>query len=144
MKSTNTIIGLISTINEKSSQYINEELKRNNITDIINSHGTIFSLLYMNEGRLTINKIVSKTGKRKSTITDMVKKLEKLGYISKEKNKQDARITEIVLTENGWKFKESFKEISDNLLAKTYFDFTDEEKELLVSLLRKVKRNFEK
>ncbi|MDP0488053.1 MAG: MarR family transcriptional regulator [Fusobacterium sp. JB021] len=144
MKSTNTIIGLISTINEKSSQYINEELKRNNITDIINSHGTIFSLLYMNEGRITINKIVSKTGKRKSTITDMVKKLEKLGYISKEKNKQDARITEIVLTENGWKFKESFKEISDNLLAKTYFDFTDEEKELLVSLLRKVKRNFEK
>lgn len=144
MKSTNTIIGLISTINEKSSQYINEELKRNDITDIINSHGTIFSLLYMNEGRITINKIVSKTGKRKSTITDMVKKLEKLGYISKEKNKQDARITEIVLTENGWKFKESFKEISDNLLAKTYFDFTDEEKELLVSLLRKVKRNFEK
>ncbi|MFK4784667.1 MarR family winged helix-turn-helix transcriptional regulator [Fusobacterium sp. MFO224] len=144
MKSTNTIIGLISTINEKSSQYINEELKRNNITDIINSHGTIFSLLYMNEGRITINEIVSKTGKRKSTITDMVKKLEKLGYISKEKNKKDARITEIVLTDSGWKFKESFKEISNNLLAKTYFDFTEEEKETLVSLLRKVKRNFKK
>ncbi|WP_163468807.1 MarR family winged helix-turn-helix transcriptional regulator [Fusobacterium sp. IOR10] len=142
MNNTKTIIGLISIINEKSSQYINEELRRKEIKNIINSHGTIFSLLYGSKGRITINEIVSKTGKRKSTITDMVKKLEKLGYISKEKNKDDARIIEITLTESGWKFKESFKEISNNLLDKTYFDFTEEEKELLVTLLRKVRKNF--
>lgn len=142
MNNTKTIIGLISTINEKSSQYINGELRRKEIKNIINSHGTIFSLLYGNKGRITINEIVHKTGKRKSTITDMVKKLEKLEYVSKEKNKTDARVTEIILTDSGWKFKETFKEISNNLLDKTYSNFTEEEKDLLIKLLLKVNKNF--
>lgn len=144
MKNKNIIIGLISTISEKSSQYINDELRKNGVVDIINSHGTIFSLLYLNKGRITINQIVNKTGKRKSTITDMVKKLEKLGYIIKEKNNDDARITEIVLTDKGWQFKDLFKDISDKLLDTTYFNFTEEEKQTLTDLLFKVKTNFEK
>ena len=139
---TNIVIGIISNIREKSAQFINEQLKKKEISGLINSHGTILSAMYDNDGIMTMNEIAKFIGKRKSTVTDMVKKLEKLNYISRKKSDRDARVIEVTLTEKGWNFKKTFKEISTELLEKTYTDFTEEEKEILMKLLLKIRKNF--
>ena len=138
---TDVVIGVISNIRERSAQLINEELRNRGIEGLINSHGTVLSAMYDNDGKMTMNGIARFVGKRKSTITDMVKKLEKLGYVKREKSREDARVIEVSLTEQGWKFKEVFREISEKLLEKTYAGFTQEEKEVLMGLLIKVRKN---
>ena len=91
-----------------------------------------------------MNEIGKIIGKKKSTLTDLVRKLTELGYITREKSEKDSRVIEISLTEKGWQFKTLFEEISDNLLEKTYKDFTQEEKETLVLLLNKIRKNYQK
>lgn len=139
---TDIVIGLISNIREKSAHFINDQLKERDTEELINSYGTILSILYDNNGRITMNNIGKLTGKKKSTLTDMIKKLVTLGYINRDKCPEDARSIEISLTDKGWAFQPTFKEISTNLLEKAYYGFTEEEKELLVSLLVKIKKNF--
>ncbi len=139
---TDIVIGIISNIREKSAQFINEELRNLEVEGLINSHGTILSAMYDNDGKMTMNGIAKFVGKRKSTITDMVKKLEKLGYVAREKSKKDARVIEVTLTEKGWSFKATFKKVSGKLLEKTYEGFTEEEKQELMRLLLKIRKNF--
>jgi len=139
---TDVVIGVISNIREKSAQFINEELKNQGVEGLINSHGTVLSAMYDNDGKMTMNGIAKFVGKRKSTITDMVKKLEKLGYVSREKSREDARVIEVSLTEKGWEFRETFKKVSKKLLDKTYEGFSKEEKEVLMGLLFKIRKNF--
>ncbi len=139
---TDVVIGVISNIREKSAQFINKELKDRGVEGLINSHGTVLSAMYDNDGKMTMNGIARFVGKRKSTITDMVRKLEKLGYVSREKSREDARVIEVTLTEKGWEFRDTFKEISRELLDKTYGGFTEEEKEVLMGLLFKIRKNF--
>ncbi len=139
---TDVVIGIISNIREKSARYINTELKNREIEGLINTHGTLLSTMYDNDGKMTMNGIAKYIGKRKSTVTDLVKKLEKLGYIERNKSKIDARVIEVTLTEKGWDFKTTFKEISSGLLEKTYEDFSEEEKEQLINLLLKIRKNF--
>ncbi len=139
---TDVVIGVISNIREKSAQFINKELKDRGVEGLINSHGTVLSAMYDNDGKMTMNGIARFVGKRKSTITDMVRKLEKLGYVSREKSREDARVIEVTLTEKGWEFRDTFKEISRELLDKTYGGFTEKEKEVLMGLLFKIRKNF--
>ncbi len=137
------VVGLISNIREKSAQFINNQLREKGVEGLINSHGTILSILYDYDGKITMNEIGKIIGKKKSTLTDLIRKLVELGYITREKSEKDSRVVEITLTEKGWEFKPLFEEISDNLLEKTYKDFTEEEKETLMLLLNRIRKNYQ-
>lgn len=137
------VVGLISSIREKSAQYINSQLREKEIEGLINSHGTILSILYDYDGKITMNEIGKIIGKKKSTLTDLIRKLVELDYITREKSEKDSRAVEINLTEKGWKFKPLFEEISNNLLEKTYKNFSEEEKETLMRLLNKIRKNYQ-
>lgn len=137
------VVGLISNIREKSAQFINNQLREKGVEGLINSHGTILSILYDYDGKITMNEIGKIIGKKKSTLTDLIKKLVELGYITREKSEKDSRVVEITLTKKGWQFKPLFEEISENLLEKTYKDFTEEEKETIMLLLNKIRKNYQ-
>ena len=137
------VVGLISNIREKSARVINNQLREKGVEGLINSHGTILSILYDYDGKITMNEIGKIIGKKKSTLTDLIKKLVELGYITREKSEKDSRVVEITLTEKGWQFKPLFEEISENLLEKTYKDFTEEEKETIMLLLNKIRKNYQ-
>jgi DNA-binding MarR family transcriptional regulator len=78
----------------------------------------------------------------KSTVTQLVEKLLKSGYVTKEGDLDDKRISYIVLTEKGLRIKNDFKEISENVIREFFKDFTKEETESLLSLLDRVISNF--
>jgi DNA-binding MarR family transcriptional regulator len=56
-------------------------------------------------GSPTISEIASVMGFSKPSVTDAVKKLEKLGFVTKERSTQDRRVVHVKLTEKGQKLK---------------------------------------
>jgi MarR family transcriptional regulator, organic hydroperoxide resistance regulator len=54
----------------------------------------------------------------------------------------DGRCTYVVLTDKGRAVKKDFDMISGRLIDKAYKGFTEEEKEILVQGLEKMRRNF--
>ena len=70
------------------------------------------------------------------TLTPLLKHLEKDGYITRERSKQDERITVIRITDKGNELKDKCKDIPLNLASKST-DFDKEEAKQLYRLLYK-------
>ena len=80
--------------------------------------------------------------KDKSTATALIKKLEKEGYIQKEKSDKDSRVTFVSLTEKGNAYAQTASDISHTLIDTCYKGFSEKEKRSLYELLCKVEANF--
>ena len=131
------ILSLISKIHEKGHRFIIEELKNNGAEGLVPSHGDILVCLYKN-GKMTMKDIANSIHRTKPTVTVLVDKLEKLGYLKREASVEDNRSTNIVLTQKGEDFKVIFEKISKELNKMLYKNLSPEESELIEKLLRKV------
>ncbi len=137
------IVYFISKTKKKMLNFIEKQLQENRLDDLIPSHGNILTALYENDGQLTMKQIAQIIGKDKSTITPLVNKLVDLGYITKEKNEIDKRVTYIILTEKGKQIEAKFKIISSEVAVTAYKGFSTEEKEVFLRLLKKLNNNFD-
>lgn len=142
-KYRNYIIGYISTTRKKYQNFLEKELKEHNIQNIVPSHGSILSVLYQNNGKLTMKEIAKLIRRDKSTVTSLCNKLVSFGYIKKEKCEQDKRVTYIILTQKGIDIRPEFEEISKKLIDTAYKGFSKEEEETFFYLLNKMKKNFD-
>lgn len=131
------ILSLISKIHEKGHRFIIEELKNNGAEGLVPSHGDILFCLYKN-GKMTMKDIANCIHRTKPTVTVLVDKLEKLGYLKREPSDEDNRCTYIVLAKKGEDFKVIFEKISEKLNEMLYKNLSPEESELIEKLLRKV------
>lgn len=131
------ILSLISKIHEKGNRFIIEELKNNGAEGLVPSHGDILVCLYKNS-KMTMKDIANCIHRTKPTVTVLVDKLEKLGYLKREASDKDSRCTYIVLTQKGEDFQTTFEKISKNLNEMLYKNLSPEESELIEKLLRKV------
>ncbi|MEK6646195.1 MAG: MarR family transcriptional regulator [Candidatus Firestonebacteria bacterium] len=136
----NNIISLISQVREKANKFLVKEMHGKNIKGLVTSHGDIIFSLF-EESKLTMKDLKGKTGKDKSTVTALVDKLEKLGFVKKNKSLDDARITYITLTEKGLTLKPKLIEISEKLFNSAYKGIADKEVELVNNVLIKIKKN---
>ncbi|GAA0178812.1 MarR family transcriptional regulator [Clostridium sediminicola] len=136
------IVYFISRTKKKMMEFIENKLWDEDLTDLIPSHGNILTALYENDGKLTMKEIARRIGKDKSTVTPLVKKLLNLGYIEKRKCQQDKRITYIILTDKGREIEIKYKNISMEVYETAYKGFSQEEKEIFLSLLKKMNTNF--
>ena len=131
------MLSLVSKIHEKGNRFIIEELKNNGAEGLVPSHGDILVCLYKN-GKMTMKDIANSIHRTKPTVTVLIDKLEKLGYLKREDSDEDSRSTNIVLTQKGEDFKVIFEKISNELNKMLYKNFSPEESELIEKLLRKV------
>ena len=74
------------------------------------------------------------------TLTPLLKKLEKEGYVTRERSKEDERITIVSITEKGMDLKEKCKDIPLKL-AQSSTSLSDEESKQLYHLLYKFLEN---
>ena len=81
--------------------------------------------------------------KQKTTITESINRLVKLGYLTKAQCISDRRVTYVSLTEKSKAFKRDFDEISAELKEKVYKGFSEEEQQQLVDLLNRAIENFD-
>ncbi|WFD08998.1 MarR family winged helix-turn-helix transcriptional regulator [Tepidibacter hydrothermalis] len=136
-------ISYISTTRKKYQNFLEKELKEHNIQNIVPSHGSILSVLYRNNGKLTMKEIAKLIRRDKSTVTSLCNKLVSFGYIKKEKCEKDKRVTYISLTQKGIDIRPEFEEISKKLIDTAYKGFTKEEEDMFFYLLNKLKKNFD-
>lgn len=137
------LIALSSRLAEKANKFIIAELKKYDLSDIAPSHGDILSLLF-DGNAYEMSEIAKKIHRTKPTVTVLVEKLEKSGYVQRIKSDTDARFTNVSLTEKGFALKPIFEEISARLNALAYAGLREEEAMLLEILLEKAIVNFEK
>lgn len=136
------ILYFISRTKRKMITFIEQKLKEQSLEDIAPSYGNILTVLFNNNGKLNMKEISKLIGKDKSTVTALVNKLIKLGYVKKEKSLLDKRVTYILITEQGQNIEEKYRLISKELYERAYNNFSEEEKETLLNLLKKLNHNF--
>ena len=130
-------LSLISRIHEKGNRFIIEQLNANGVKELVPSHGDILAILYHHK-KLTMKDIAEKIHRTKPTVTVLIDKLEKLGFVKREKSTEDSRVTYILLTEKSEKFKPLFEKISKDLNKMLYKNLSQNEAELLDNLLEKM------
>ncbi len=130
-------ISLISKIRAKANRRIEQEMSARGIEGIATSHGDILYALF-HTPKLTMAEIAQKIGRDKSTVTALVDKLVKLGYVTKERSPEDSRVIHVTLTSKGTELMPVFEEISQEIIKIFYQNITEAEKEQLVKTLEKV------
>ena len=134
------IIFLIGRIQYKANRFLSREMKAHHVKGLAPSHGEILGSL-MARGPLPMSEIGRIIDKDKSTITALVNKLIKRGYVEKKSEPADSRISLVALTRKGMALKPHFQLIAQRLRAQSYNGITDDERETLVSLLTKLNTN---
>jgi len=138
----NNVIALASRITEKAHRLIIRELEARGINGIVPSHGGILGHLFTGE-KYTMKDLAEKIHRTKPTVTVLIDKLVNLGYVTKEKSREDSRVTFISLTEKGLELKPNFIEISESVNAIVYKDLSDEEAEYIEAMLGRINRNLD-
>jgi DNA-binding MarR family transcriptional regulator len=140
MKSDNTIY-LISRIKEAASVFIVSELEKLGMKGIVPSHGDIIATLIKHE-ELTMTEIAKNINRDRSTVTTLIKKLNKIGVTTTKKNEEDQRSSLVYLTTKGKELEEGFRIISERLYDIQFEEVNKEEEENFRCVLEKMNNNF--
>jgi DNA-binding MarR family transcriptional regulator len=138
---TRHLIALIARIREKANKFLLNELKQHGIEGIAPSHGDILTTLYHHK-TVTMAELAGRIHRDKSTVTVLVEKLVKLGYVEKMKDPADRRVTNLCLTETGKALEPVFEKISKKLISTAYQGFSTFEQEILIRLLERIQQNW--
>ena len=128
---------LISRIREKANRLLIRELGNHNLMGIVPSHGDILVSLFL-QPRITMKRLAEMIDRDKSTVTTLVNKLVRLGYVEKTADSTDNRVTLVSLTPKGRSLKPVFLDISLKLQESVYKNLTRREKGTLIDLLAKI------
>ena len=94
----NSLYSYLSRAHQRSRIFMDEELRKKGITDLGYSHIRIMIVLYVFK-TLSMKEITEKISKDKSTVTILVNKLEKKGYVRKRVCSKDRRVMHLELGE---------------------------------------------
>ncbi|MHC1790431.1 MarR family winged helix-turn-helix transcriptional regulator [Solidesulfovibrio sp.] len=137
---TDHVVSLISRVRERANARIVAQLKRRGHPDLAPSHGAILATLYAG-GPVPMGALARSIGRKKNTLTVLVRKLESAGYVCRQASPSDSRVALIALTAKGEGFRKDFQEISDTLLAAVWGTMEDASKEALVVGLERLLAN---
>lgn len=120
------------------------ETRQQGIDEVTVMHGWILGFLYENpDGDIFQKDIETEFSIARSTVTCIVKLMEKKGYIIRESVASDARLKKLVLTELGKQIHEQHISHIDILEAQCRRNITPEELEVFLTVVGKLKRNLE-
>ena len=97
-------------------------LKQYNI-EINSAQGRIMFVLWQNDG-ISINELAKKTHLKKSTLTSMLDRLQKMGYIKRQRSKKDRRKILINRTEKDKAMEKKYIEVSEEMTRLYYKGFS--------------------
>ncbi|MBY0021585.1 MarR family transcriptional regulator [Paenibacillus polymyxa] len=137
----NNAAALVGTIRDSINKLIVSELESYGVEGIVPTHGGILMFLYQMDG-LSIKELTQKIARQQPTVTVLIDKLVKLGYVERKKEREDSRLTLIYLTEKGKELEPIFETISYKLKETIYGGLKDEEQKQLEYLLEHVKNRF--
>jgi DNA-binding MarR family transcriptional regulator len=145
MKRKNTLGFQIKTLdNLFFRNMIAYETSQKDMDEVTVMHGWILGFLNENADRDIFQKdIETEFSIARSTVTSIVKLMEKKGYICRESVEQDGRLKRLVLTEKGCKIHEQHIGYIDLLEERCKRNIAPEEMEVFLAVAEKLKQNLE-
>lgn len=120
-------------------------VKESGLDELTVMHGWIIAYLYQNLEREIYQKdIESRFSIGRSTVTNILKLMEKKGYLLREPVDRDARLKRLRLTETGIQLHEDTQHLIELLDEKTIQGISQEELEVFTQVVYKLKQNIEK
>jgi len=116
---TDMVIDRIARIRERANAFVIAELTRRGVTGLVPSHGSILARLYR-QGGLPMGRLATLIGRKKNTVTTLVRKLVAAGYVVCEKDPADSRVVMVRPTEKAKAFRPVFEAISRDLLVRVW------------------------
>lgn len=113
--------------------------------DLSEAKFSIMMLLsYENEMILSPSELAGKTGSKKSTISGVIKGMEKRNLIRRKEIPNDKRTNYVQLTHEGLELLKNFLPDNYKLVSKVFNVFTKEEKKQFYELSNKLKNHLER
>lgn len=137
----NTLFSYISRARNCGEVFIDEELRAKGIEGLAYSHIRIIIILNI-YGKLSMKEVSEKISKDKSTVTSLVNKLERLGYVKKSICEKDKRVTFLELEDKSEEIVESVFQVAKIFHQKVESILTKEEIETLFFLMEKLVKEF--
>lgn len=117
---------LLSQVHQVSDRVWGRILRKHNMENLSGARGRVIFALWSKNG-VPIKTLCEKTCLDKSTLTGILSRMERDGYISRECDKNDKRSTLIYLTGKEQNFLNQVEETSEEINNIFYKGFSDEE-----------------
>ncbi|MBD5157251.1 MAG: MarR family transcriptional regulator [Butyrivibrio sp.] len=131
-------------MNNLMSRHIHSGLVGGGFDEITIMHGWILGFLHGNRDRKIYQRdLENRFGIAKSTVTNILKLMEKKGYVTRVEDADDARLKQLRLTKLGEDTHKETIRIIDETNRGMEKGITDEEKEVFYAILDKLRKNME-
>lgn len=125
---------LIKEIDSRIMGVISKSLRNSGLT-----HQQIIVIkLVAHKKEITISEICDEMSLSKGTISGIVQRLEKAGYVKKEKHEDDKRNTYIVFSEKGIAFTKEFMNTINESFDSIFKNINKEELEQMTTNLKNI------
>ena len=131
---------LLSQVHQVCGRVWNRILRENNMADLEGARGRIIFALWGNDG-VPIKTLCEKTSLDKSTLTGIIDRLERDGYIERKPSETDKRSTLISLTGKEQEFAKNIQKVSNQMNEIFYKGFSDEEITQFDKMLARILEN---
>jgi DNA-binding MarR family transcriptional regulator len=131
---------LISQIHQVCQRVWYAVLSRNGLEDLAGARGRVIFALW-NEDNIPIKKLVEKTSLDKATLTGIIDRLERDGFVKRIPSQKDKRITLISRTGKDEIFKEKVPQVSNQQNELFYKGFSTREIEDFENYLKRILEN---
>ena len=119
---------------------------RSNVGALLAGHGLhvgqemVLSHLWRQDGQ-TPSELAERLGVEPPTVTNMLSRMEKAGFLERCRDQGDARCTRVYLTEKGRKLREPVERRWEEVQERAFTDITADEEALLRDILVKIHDN---
>ena len=131
---------LISQIHQISQRVWYDVLSHNGLSDLAGARGRVIFALW-NEDNIPIKKLVERTSLDKATLTGIIDRLERDGYVKRIPSPDDKRATLISRTGKDEIFKSKIPEVSKQQNKLFYKGFSTSEIKEFEEYLKRILQN---
>ena len=132
---------IISSLRFAVYRFIEDELKKNGVRGLMYTHGAVLFALYSNGGSMRLSDIATLINRTRPTVTVLVDRLEKAGYVERTEFSGDGRTIIVKTTVRGDGLREIMFEAGKRLKKKAFLGIAPADQERLVELLLQVQEN---
>jgi len=134
---------LISKIKQISGRIFDKKLKDYNINDLNTAQGRIIFPLWQNDS-IPISELARQTALGKTTLTNMLDRLEKSGHIVRKVDEKDKRNVLVSLTEKSKSLEDRYEAVSKDMISLFYEGLSEKQIDEFENLLKHILSNLVK
>ena len=131
------MLHLISKVCGRRFQWMHDRL---DVLGLYHGQPSVLNALWKQEG-MTQSELSDALNRSPSTITKMVQRMEKAGFVERRDDPSDERISRVYLTETGRNVRSAVEDVWQSFAAQAFEAFTEDELAHFHTLLERLYHN---